>query len=43
MNALVYGAYILAWPAITLVVLVLICDAVIKDVRESRKQKRTLI
>ena len=33
-NELVYGAYILVWPAITLVVLGVICGAVARDVRQ---------
>ncbi|WP_228141568.1 putative transporter small subunit [Marinobacter sp. X15-166B] len=43
MNAFVYGTYILVWPAITLAVLVLICGAVVKDVRDARKSKRDVI
>lgn len=43
MNAFAYGTYILIWPAITFVVLVLICGAVVKDVRAARRNKRDVI
>ncbi|MGB1950842.1 MAG: putative transporter small subunit [Marinobacter sp.] len=42
-NELVYGAYILVWPAITLVVLGVICWAVAKDVRKAKKSDEDLI
>jgi hypothetical protein len=42
-NELVYGAYILIWPAITLVVLGVICGAVARDVRKARKEDEDLI
>lgn len=42
-SELVYGAYILIWPAITLVVLGVICWAVVRDVRKARKSKEDLI
>ncbi|MCE0758357.1 putative transporter small subunit [Marinobacter sp. G11] len=42
-NELVYGAYILVWPAITLVVLGVICGAVARDVRQARNNDDDLI
>ncbi|WP_217632619.1 putative transporter small subunit [Marinobacter sp. AC-23] len=37
MSELVYGTYILVWPALTLGVLAVICSAVIKDAVQARK------
>ncbi|WP_227537909.1 putative transporter small subunit [Marinobacter vulgaris] len=42
-NELIYGAYILIWPAITFVVLGVICRAVARDVRRARKSDEDLI
>ncbi len=42
-NEIVYGAYILIWPALTLGVLTVICGAVLKDVRKARKSDEDLI
>lgn len=42
-NELVYTAYILVWPALTLGVLTVICWAVIRDVRKARKANEDLI
>lgn len=42
-NELVYGAYILIWPTITLVVLAVICRAVARDVRKARRSDEELI
>ncbi|MEX2474482.1 putative transporter small subunit [Marinobacter sp.] len=42
-NELVYGAYILIWPAITLVVLGVICGAVARDIRKARNSDEDLI
>lgn len=43
MQTLIYGAYILIWPAITLAVLLLICAAVRKDIRAAKREKRELV
>ncbi|WP_217645434.1 putative transporter small subunit [Oceanisphaera psychrotolerans] len=43
MNDLILGAYILIWPALTLWILVVICKAVLKDVREAKKENRELV
>ncbi|GGY78472.1 putative transporter small subunit [Marinobacter zhanjiangensis] len=40
---LLYGAYILVWPAITLVVLGVICRAVARDVRKARNSDEDLV
>ncbi|MBY6033201.1 putative transporter small subunit [Marinobacter daepoensis] len=42
-NELVYGAYILVWPALTLGVLAVICGAVVRDVRRARKSGEDLV
>lgn len=42
-NELVYAAYILVWPAITLGVLAVICGAVARDVRRARNSDDDLI
>lgn len=42
-NELVYGAYILLWPALTLGVLVVICRAVIRDARKARESDEDLL
>jgi len=42
MNTLIYGSYILIWPALTLVVLMVICGAVIRDSIQARKAKKSL-
>lgn len=43
MQTLIYGAYILVWPVITLAVLIVLCAAVRKDVRAAKKEKRELV
>lgn len=40
---MLYGFYVLIWPALTLGVLVLICRAVLRDWRAARKEKRELV
>lgn len=42
-NELVYTAYILIWPVLTLGVLTVICGAVMRDVRKARKLNEDLI
>ncbi|MBV0933669.1 putative transporter small subunit [Marinobacterium weihaiense] len=42
-NELVYAAYILIWPALTLGVLAVICSAVVRDVRKARQSDDDLI
>lgn len=42
-NELVYGAYILVWPAITLVVLGVICGAVAREAGQARNNDDDLI
>ena len=43
MNELTLSAYILVWPALTLWVLVVLCRAVLKDVRQAKKEQRELV
>lgn len=43
MSELMYGSYILVWPALTLGVLAVICGAVIRDSRQARKAKKGLV
>ncbi|WP_223111510.1 putative transporter small subunit [Billgrantia pellis] len=40
---MLYGFYVLIWPALTLGVLVLICRAVLRDWRAARKEQRELV
>ncbi|MFG6157634.1 putative transporter small subunit [Halomonas sp. 1390] len=40
---LLYGFYVLVWPALTLGVLVLICRAVLRDRRDARREHRELV
>ncbi|WP_238942178.1 putative transporter small subunit [Marinobacter sediminum] len=42
-NELIYGAYILIWPALTLGVLTVICGAVVRDARNARDSDEDLI
>ncbi len=42
-NELVYAAYILIWPALTLGVLAVIYTAVVRDIRKARKTDEDLI
>lgn len=42
-SEIVYAAYILVWPAITIGVLAVICGAVARDVRQARKSDEDLI
>lgn len=43
MQTLIYGSYVLIWPAVTLGVLVLICRAVLRDMRTARKDEHDLV
>lgn len=43
MQTLLYGIYVLVWPALTLGVLVLICRAVLRDMQAAKKDKRDLV
>ncbi|MEQ5818141.1 putative transporter small subunit [Halomonas sp. SCS19] len=40
---LLFGFYVLIWPALTLGVLLLICRAVARDRREAKNGHRTLV
>lgn len=40
---LLYGFYVLVWPALTLGVLLLICRAVVRDRREAKRDHRELV
>ncbi|MGM0570956.1 putative transporter small subunit [Marinobacter sp.] len=42
-SELVYGAYILIWPALTLGVLGVICWAVARDVRKAKNSDEDLL
>lgn len=43
MNEFTLSAYILVWPALTLWVLVVLCRAVLKDLRQAQKEQRKLV
>lgn len=43
MQELIYGSYILIWPALTLVMLGLIVKAVLRDVREAKRNNAELV
>ena len=43
MSELILGAYVLIWPALTLVILWVICRAVWKDIKTAKKEKRGLV
>lgn len=40
---LLYGFYVLVWPALTLGVLLLICRAVLRDRRDAQREHRELV
>jgi len=42
-NVFIYGLYILIWPAITLGVLVLICTAAYRDVKNAKRDNRDIV
>lgn len=43
LQSILYGAYILVWPALTLGVLVYICRAVWRDIRQAKKENRDMV
>lgn len=43
MQTLIYGTYILMWPAITLAMLGLIVHAVLRDVRDAKDNDTQLV
>lgn len=43
MNEFTLSAYILVWPALSLWILVMLCRAVLKDLRLAKKEKRGLV
>ncbi len=43
MQTLIYGSYVLIWPALTLGVLALICRAVWRDMRAANEAERDLV
>lgn len=43
MQELIYGSYILIWPALTLVMLGLIVKAVLRDLREAKRNNAELV
>lgn len=43
MTEFTLSAYILVWPALTLWILVVLCRAVLKDVRQAKKEQRELV
>ncbi|MER7011976.1 putative transporter small subunit [Saccharopolyspora sp. NPDC000359] len=43
MNDLLLTAYILAWPALTAIVLIVLCVAVAKDHRNAKKNNRSVV
>lgn len=42
-NTFIYGLYILIWPVITLAVLILICTATYRDLKESRRNHKNIV
>ncbi|WP_367107068.1 putative transporter small subunit [uncultured Psychrobacter sp.] len=42
-NTLLYGFYILIWPAITLGVLVLICTATYRDIKKAKRNNKDIV
>ena len=42
-STLIYGLYILVWPAITLGVLVLICTATYRDIKQAQRNNKDII
>lgn len=43
MQTLIYGTYILMWPAITLAMLGMIVHAVLRDLREAKHNNTELV
>ncbi|GGI95513.1 putative transporter small subunit [Halopseudomonas pertucinogena] len=43
MQTLIYGSYILFWPVLTLIMLGLIVGAVLRDVREAKRNGSELV
>lgn len=43
MQTLIYGSYILIWPALTLVMLGLIVRAVVTDLREAKRNGSEMV
>lgn len=43
MQTLIYGTYILMWPAITLTMLGVIVHAVVRDIREAKHDGSELV
>ena len=42
-STFLYGLYILIWPAITLVVLLVICGATYRDIKKAKRQNRDIV
>jgi len=40
---MLFGLYVLVWPALTLAVLVVICAAVLRDHRMAKKENREMV
>lgn len=43
MSDLLLAAYILMWPALTAIVLIVLCVAVFKDHRQAKKNNRSVV
>ncbi|MDA3650106.1 putative transporter small subunit [Saccharopolyspora indica] len=43
MNDLLLAAYILVWPALTAIVLIVLCVAVARDHRQAKKDNRSVV
>ena len=43
MNGYLLSTYILVWPAISAVVLYVLCRGVVKDIRDARREGRDLV
>lgn len=39
----IYGLYILIWPAITLIVLLVICFATYRDIKKAKENNKNIV
>lgn len=43
MNTFLFGVYILIWPMLTLVLLTVLCRAVLKDIRDAKRNNDDVV
>jgi hypothetical protein len=43
MNTFLFGVYILIWPMLTLVLLAVLCRAVLKDIRDAKRNNDDMV